>query len=100
MANLDTGKYAAMAPGEKLQYACGGIVVAGLLYVILALVVKVVGVHRVMRFLPPVVTGPIIILIGLNLAPSAVSNASTLLVAGAGLHGDHCGCQHLGPVAW
>lgn len=34
MANLDTGKYAAMAPGEKLQYACGGIVVAGLLYVI------------------------------------------------------------------
>lgn len=51
--------------------------VAGLLYVILALVVKVVGVHRVMRFLPPVVTGPIIILIGLNLAPSAVSNAST-----------------------
>lgn len=77
MANLDTGKYAAMAPGEKLQYACGGIVVAGLLYVILALVVKVVGVHRVMRFLPPVVTGPIIILIGLNLAPSAVSNAST-----------------------
>ncbi|MFQ9412384.1 MAG: solute carrier family 23 protein [Evtepia gabavorous] len=69
MANLDTGKYAAMAPGEKLQYACGGIVVAGLLYVILALVVKVVGVHRVMRFLPPVVTGPIIILIGLNLAP-------------------------------
>ena len=73
MANLDTGKYAAMAPGEKLQYACGGIVVAGLLYVILALVVKVVGVHRVMRFWPPVVTGPIIILIGLNLAPSAVS---------------------------
>ena len=77
MANLDTGKYAAMAPGEKLQYACGGIVVAGLLYVILAAVIKLVGVKKVMRFLPPVVTGPIIILIGLNLAPNAVSNASS-----------------------
>ncbi len=51
--------------------------VAGLLYVILAAIIKAVGVHKVMRFLPPVVTGPIIILIGLNLAPSAVSNAST-----------------------
>ena len=77
VAALDTGKYAGMDPAVKLQYACGGIVVAGLLYVILAAVIKVVGVKKVMRFLPPVVTGPIIILIGLNLAPSAVSNAST-----------------------
>ncbi|OUO42167.1 uracil-xanthine permease family protein [Flavonifractor sp. An306] len=77
MAKLDTGKYAGMDPAVKLQYACGGIVVAGLLYVILAAVIKAVGVKKVMRFLPPVVTGPIIILIGLNLAPSAVSNAST-----------------------
>ena len=77
MAQMDSGMYATMEPAEKLQYTCGGIVVAGLLYVILALVIKVVGVHMVMRYLPPVVTGPIIILIGLNLAPSAVSNAST-----------------------
>ena len=77
MANLSSGKYADMAAAEKLQYACGGIVVAGLLYVVLAAVIKLVGVKKVMRFLPPVVTGPIIILIGLNLAPSAVSNAST-----------------------
>ena len=77
MAKLDAGKYAGMDPAVKLQYACGGIVVAGLLYVILAAIIKAVGVRRVMRFLPPVVTGPIIILIGLNLAPSAVSNAST-----------------------
>jgi uracil permease len=77
MANMDSGMYAAMDPAEKLQYACGGIVVAGLLYVVLALIIKAVGVHKVMHFLPPVVTGPIIILIGLNLAPSAVSNAST-----------------------
>ena len=77
MAAMDSGIYAAMDPAEKLQYATGGIVVAGLLYVVMAAIVKVVGVHRVMHFLPPVVTGPIIILIGLNLAPSAVSNAST-----------------------
>ncbi|MBQ2996991.1 MAG: uracil-xanthine permease, partial [Oscillibacter sp.] len=76
MGSMDSGIYAAMPQAEKLQYATGGIVVAGLLYIVMALVVKVVGVHRVMHFLPPVVTGPIIILIGLNLAPSAVSNAS------------------------
>ena len=77
MANMDSGIYAGMEAGEKLQYTCGGIVVAGLVYVILAMVIKVLGVHKVMHYLPPVVTGPIIILIGLNLAPSAVSNAST-----------------------
>lgn len=77
MGAMDSGIYAGMDGAEKLQYACGGIVVAGLLYVVLAGIIKVVGVHRVMHFLPPVVTGPIIILIGLNLAPSAVSNAST-----------------------
>ena len=77
MGAMDSGMYAAMEAGEKLQYACGGIVVAGLLYAVLAAIIKAVGVHRVMHYLPPVVTGPIIILIGLNLAPSAVSNAST-----------------------
>ena len=77
MGAMDSGMYAAMESAEKLQYACGGIVVAGLLYVVLAAIIKAVGVHRVMHYLPPVVTGPIIILIGLNLAPSAVSNASS-----------------------
>ena len=77
VANLSSGKYADMAASEKLQYACGGIVIAGLLYVVLAAIIKAVGVKKVMRFLPPVVTGPLIILIGLNLAPSAVNNAKT-----------------------
>ena len=77
VANLDTGIFKEMSMGEKLPYACGGIVVAGALYLVLALVVKLVGVKRVMRFLPPVVTGPIIICIGLSLAPSAVNNAKT-----------------------
>ena len=77
VSQLNTGIYADMTMGEKLPYACGGIVVAGLMYLILALIVKLVGVKRVMHFLPPIVTGPIIICIGLSLAPSAVSNAST-----------------------
>lgn len=76
VANLDTGIFADMTMGEKLPYACGGIVVAGLLYLVLALVIKLIGVKKVMRFLPPVVTGPMIICIGLSLAPSAISNAS------------------------
>ena len=76
VANLETGKFAGMSYGEKLPYACGGIVVAGLLYLILALIIRGVGVRKVMRFLPPIVTGPIIICIGLGLAPSAIVNAS------------------------
>ena len=77
MANLNTGIYADMSAQDKLAYTCGGIVVAGLLYLALSLVIRLVGVKKVMRFLPPVVTGPIIVCIGLTLAPSAVSNAST-----------------------
>ena len=77
VAELDSGIYAGMTGEEKLPYALGGIVVAGLLYLILAGLIKALGVHQVMRFLPPVVTGPIIILIGLSLAPSAINNAST-----------------------
>lgn len=77
IASLDTGIFANMPDSEKLQYACGGIFVAGMLYLVLALIIKLIGVKRVMRFLPPVVTGPIIICIGLSLAPSAVNNAST-----------------------
>ena len=77
VANLNTGIYADMTMGEKLPYACGGIVVAGAMYLVLAAIVRAVGIKRVMRFLPPVVTGPIIICIGLSLAPSAIGNAST-----------------------
>lgn len=76
-ANLNSGIYEGMSVNDKAAYACGGIVIAGLLYLVLALIIKLVGVNRVMRFLPPVVTGPIIICIGLSLAGSAVANAST-----------------------
>ncbi|MCR4568633.1 MAG: uracil-xanthine permease family protein [Pseudobutyrivibrio sp.] len=77
VAKLNTGIFENMSMGEKLPYACGGIVVAGSLYLILALIIRFVGIKKVMKFLPPVVTGPIIICIGLSLAPSAITNASS-----------------------
>ena len=77
VAKLDSGMYAGMSGEEKLPYALGGIVVAGALYLVLALLFKLVGAKKVMRFFPPIVTGPIIILIGLNLSGTAVANAAT-----------------------
>ena len=77
VAKLDVGKFADMSGEEKLPYALGGIVVAGALYLVLALLFKLVGAKKVMRFFPPIVTGPIIILIGLNLSGTAITNAST-----------------------
>ena len=61
----------------SLNYACLGVACAGLVYFILALICKAFGSKRVMRFFPPVVTGPIILSIGLILAPSAINNCST-----------------------
>lgn len=77
VAHLDTGMYANMSANDKAAYACGGIVIAGLLYLVLALIIRIIGAKKVMRYLPPVVTGPVIICIGLSLASSAVGNAST-----------------------
>ncbi len=77
VANLNTGIYASMSVNDKAAYACGGIVVAGLFYLVFALIIKMIGVKKVMKFLPPVVTGPVIICIGLSLASSAIGNAST-----------------------
>ncbi len=71
-----------------LQYACGGIIVAGALYLVLALLVKLFGADRIRSFFPPVVTGPMIIIIGLMLAPTAIQNITTLndqALAGANL---------------
>lgn len=62
---------------QGLIYACVGVACAGLLYLILALICKVYGSKNVMKFFPPIVTGPIIIAIGLNLAPSAINNCIT-----------------------
>ena len=81
------GGYAAIAPmlpdaagnltvpnTEMLPYACFGVACAGLVYVVLSALFKAFGVRKVMRFFPPIVTGPIIISIGLSLSSSAVNN--------------------------
>ena len=74
---LDANGEATIANTEMLPYACGGVVAAGLLYIIMAGLIKAFGIRKIMKFFPPIVTGPIIISIGLILAPSAISNAAT-----------------------
>ena len=72
--------YAAIAPNgeaELLPYACLGVACAGLLYLVLSALFRAFGPARVMRFFPPIVTGPIVICIGLILASSAIANCST-----------------------
>ena len=59
---------------HSLPYACVGVFFAGLMYFILAGLFKAFGVKKVMRYFPPVVTGPIIIAIGLTLSGSAINN--------------------------
>lgn len=78
------GGYMAIAPmlngqpnKELLPYACFGVACAGLLYLVLALLIKLFGTSRVMKFFPPIVTGPIIIAIGLTLSPSAINSCSS-----------------------
>lgn len=72
--------YAAVAPerdAAHLSMALGGVFFAGLLYIVFAGLIKLFGVRRVMRFFPPVVTGPMIICIGLTLAPVAINMSSS-----------------------
>ena len=71
--------YAAIAPnGEAalLPYACVGVACSAILYLVLAALVKSFGTDKVMSFFPPVVTGPIIICIGMTLANSAINNCN------------------------
>lgn len=81
------GGYAAIAPmadaagnpvsnRELLPYACFGVACAGLLYLVLSLLIKIFGTGKVMKFFPPIVTGPIIIAIGLTLSQSAIDSCS------------------------
>lgn len=82
------GGYAAIAPmkdtagnaldnSRLLPYACFGVACAGLLYLLLSLLIKLFGTGKVMKFFPPIVTGPIIIAIGLTLSQSAIDNCAT-----------------------
>ena len=72
--------YWAIAPNgemELLPYACFGVACSGLLYLILSGCIKAFGTSKVMKFFPPIVTGPIIIAIGLTLSQSAIDNCTT-----------------------
>ncbi|MCR5007955.1 MAG: uracil-xanthine permease family protein [Oribacterium sp.] len=72
--------YAAIAPNgepDLLRYACFGVACAGLVYLVLATAFKAFGESKVMKYFPPVVTGPIIIAIGLNLSKSAIENCAS-----------------------
>ncbi len=79
------GGYTAVAPmledgspnKEMLPYACFGVALAGLLYVVLSALFKIFGTKKVMRYFPPIVTGPIIICIGLTLSSTAITNCRT-----------------------
>ena len=76
-AVIASGAELGLSQREALPYACVGVACAGLLYLVLALICRAFGSKNVMRYFPPVVTGPIIIAIGLILAPSAINNCST-----------------------
>lgn len=67
---------AALAGTDGLAYARGGLVVAGLIYAIVAVLIYIFGVEKVVEFFPPIVTGPIIVVIGTSLAPTAIGMAS------------------------
>ncbi|WHH59541.1 uracil-xanthine permease family protein [Petroclostridium sp. X23] len=61
---------------QYIPLAQGGIIAAGFVYILLSALVALVGVDKIRSFFPPIVTGPIIMVIGLTLSPTAVSMAS------------------------
>ena len=79
------GGYAVIAPlledgssnVEMIPYACFGVACAGVVYLVMAALIKMYSVRKVMRYFPPIVTGPIIIAIGLTLSKSAVDSCSS-----------------------
>ncbi len=70
------GMATAAGKPDGAAYAAGGIVIAGLVYVVFAILVHLLGVEKIVDFFPPIVTGPMIMVIGLNLAPVAIGMAS------------------------
>ena len=75
-AVVEMGAKTGMPAAQALPYACIGVCCAGLLYFVLAGLIRAFGIKKVMRFFPPVVTGPIIIAIGLTLSGSAIANCN------------------------
>jgi uracil permease len=75
-AVVSMGEAQGLSAAESLPYACIGVFSAGIIYFILAAFFAAFGARKVMRFFPPIVTGPIIIAIGLTLSGSAISNCN------------------------
>lgn len=71
------GVDAGMTETLALDYACIGVFCAGLLYFVIASLIKIYGIEKIMKYFPPVVTGPIVIAIGLTLSGSAISNCQS-----------------------
>lgn len=76
-AAVGTPEYMAALP-----YATGAIIVAGAIYILMAVLVYFLGADRILRFFPPVITGPMVIIIGMMLAPSAINNITTVAEGG------------------
>lgn len=70
---------------ENVPLAQGGIIFAGLVYLLFALIVFIVGSDKIKRIFPPVVTGPVIVVIGINLASTAINDATGNLSLADGL---------------
>lgn len=71
------GKFGTAEYAEGLRYAQGGIIVAGLLYILMSVLIMIFGVDKIKSFFPPVVTGPMIVVIGLILCPTALEMAAS-----------------------
>ena len=76
-AVVSMGAAQGLTASESLPYACIGVFSAGIIYFVLAGFIAAFGAKKVMRFFPPIVTGPIIIAIGLTLSGSAIQNCNT-----------------------
>lgn len=73
---------------ENVPLAQGGIIFAGLIYLIFALIAYFIGVEKIKKVFPPVVTGPVIVVIGINLAGTAIGDATGNLGLADGLTGE------------
>ena len=76
-AVVSMGAQEGLSAAESLPYACIGVFSAGIIYFVLAGLIAAFGAKKVMRFFPPIVTGPIIIAIGLTLSGSAIQNCNS-----------------------
>ena len=76
-AVVSLGAQQGLSASESLPYACIGVFSAGIIYFVLAGLIAAFGAKKVMRFFPPIVTGPIIIAIGLTLSGSAIQNCNS-----------------------